>query len=346
MKENSYIGQRLETAETEERLCNVPLVELGFLRVLFLYNEVRIISGRTGKYIQCEYCGKTVYKTLSQYNKRQHHFCSNKCQSLLKRQQTFEYRNCEICGKTFYVSKKSSQRFCSCDCQHEWQLGNTGFNNPRFQGGNIKCDYCGKEYTVGKYVLEKSGRHFCSTQCRQQWYSSVWSKSDDWREESRKRAVCILNNNTPTTQTKPQVALNNLLDEMNIHYRNEESFIYYSIDNYLPDYNLAIEVMGDYWHSLPLKYSDVDSVNDKQKHIISRDKAKRTYLKEYYGISILYIWESDILKRRDVCSKLVEKYISGVNLPNYHSFNYSIDNGELIMNEDIICAYQDRPIAC
>ena len=301
------------------------------------------IPVKTGKYIQCEYCGKTVYKTLSQFNKREHNFYSNKCQSLLKREQTFEHRCCEICGKDFYVSKKSTQRFCSRECQNQWQIGNTGFQNKRFEGGLLNCKFCGKEFLVGKYKYDDGKDHFCSAQCRRDWYSSVWSQSNEWKEASRKRAVQILSTKPAITQTKPQIKLNEILDELGIRYINEQSFVYYSIDNYLPDYNLAIEVMGDYWHSSPLKYTD--KINDKQKHIVSRDKAKHTYISKQYGIEILYLWESDIIKNKSVCSSLIQKYINqnGV-LANYHSFNYFIENNQLSIKDKLIIPRQQ--IAC
>lgn len=264
----------------------------------------------------------------------------------MKRKQVFEYRKCEICGNEFYVSNKSAQRFCSNQCQHRWQLENTGFKNPKFQGGYVLCENCGKEYLVGKYKLENNKHHFCSTKCRNAWYSNVWSQSEEWKEESRKRAVRILNNNPISTQTKPQIAVNNMLDSLSIAYRNEESFVYYSIDNYLTEYKLAIEVMGDYWHTSPLKYPCLDRANDKQRHIISRDKAKHTYIRNQYGIEILYLWESDVLKHPDLCVSLIRSYIlNRGHLGNYHSFNYKMDScGVLTLNPDIILPYQEKQI--
>lgn len=305
--------------------------------------EVITVANKTGVYIQCEYCGKTIYKTLSQYNKRKQHFCSNKCQLLLKREITFEHRPCKICGKDMYISKKATQRFCSNECQRTWQLSNTGFSNKKFQGGYVKCESCGKSFLVGKYVLDSNRKHFCSTSCRQTWYSTVWSQSENWRLKSRERAANLLKNNPATTQTKPQTLVNGMLYDMGIAYRNEEVYTYYSIDNYLPEFDLAIEVMGDYWHSSPLKYPV--SVNDRQRHIISRDKAKHTYLRNTYDIEILYLWESDILKRPDVCKELIRYYIEhGGNIQNYHSFNYSVVDDRLVMNDVIVRPYQDGRI--
>ena len=292
----------------------------------------------------CEYCGTLIYKTQTNLKRHKHHYCSNICQGKKKREECFENRKCEVCGEEMYVSKKSSQRFCSNKCQNIWQLGNVGFKNKRFQGGYVKCENCGKDFIVGKNILNDNRHHFCSTPCRQNWYSKVWSKSDAWKEESKRRAVNILSSRPINTQTKPQIKTNKILDELGISYRNEEPFVYYSVDNYLPDYNLAIEVMGDYWHSSPLKYRE--KTNTKQKHIISRDKAKHTYLLNEYGIEILYLWESDINTNPELCRMLIQKYIKNKGIiENYNSFNYSIQNNTLVLNNNIIFTHQEK-IAC
>lgn len=46
--------------------------------------------------------------------------------------------------------------------------------------------------------------------------------------------------------------------------------------------------------------------------------------------------------RLDVCKKLIDKYITrnGI-LDNYHSFNYHLENDNLILNENIVIPYQD-----
>lgn len=301
--------------------------------------EMRCIE-KTGVYIHCEECGKLVYKTRSQYNKREHHFCSNECQAAWRKKLAFEHRSCEICGEDMYVSKKSKQRFCSIKCQAEWQKGNVGVKNKKFGGGVVSCEWCGVSFPVGKYKYEKDQHHFCSKACRVSWYSKVWSQSPEWKEESRKRAVSVLSNNGVVFQTKPQVKINEILDKLGIQYRNEESFVYYSIDNYLPDYNLAIEVMGDYWHSSPRRYAESE-LNDKQRHIIARDKSKCTYIKKFYGIDILYLWEHDIMNNPDLCEQLIKKYVlTGGILDDYNSFNYTDEDGLLTLKKDLMVPYQ------
>lgn len=295
----------------------------------------------TGYFVKCENCGKEVYKTKSQYNKAKHHFCSTKCQKEFEHKEKYEYRECEICKELFYVSKKSTQRFCSTECQRIWQTKQVGVLNPKFARKETKCEYCGEKYLIRNYKFESPEHKFCSNKCRQAWYAEVFSQDEKWKEESKKRAVRILENRQLDTNTKPQQIINNILEDMCIPYVNEKGFKYYAVDNYLNNHNLIIEVMGDFWHCHPLKYNK-DNMRDIHKKRIPKDKAKHTYFKNNYGIEILYLWEDDIYNNLEVCKILINKYIkSNGILKNYHSFNYHLENNELILNDKIIVPYQD-----
>ena len=301
------------------------------------------IGDKTGVTILCENCGKEVYKTLSQFKKRKHHFCSNKCQAEKKRKLVFEHRKCEICGSDLYVSKKSKQRFCSTECQRQWQTTRVGKLNPKFEGVEAKCDYCGKSYTVSNSNYNKCKNHFCSVECRQKWYAEIWSQNESWKEESRKRAARMLSQN-PATNTRPQQIVDSILSRLNIDYINEEPFEYYSVDNYLPGCRLIIEVMGDYWHCNRIKYPEI--CYKVQANSIRRDKAKNTYIQRYTGINVLYLWESEVMSDQCLVESLILLYIrsKGV-LDNYHSVNYEMDSvGNVVLKNDIIQMYQDMSV--
>lgn len=300
---------------------------------------------KSGYFIECEICGKTVYQTKTQYSRAKHHFCSTQCQQKFRHLQTHEIRTCEVCGKEFEAKKKVPQRFCSISCQHEWQKSKVGIDNVRFQGEVRKCDWCDKEIVVGKSNLDRFSYHFCSSKCRQLWYSAVYSQTDEWKDISRKRATRILSEYKFDTNTKPQVIINNLLDEMNIKYINEYNMKYYAMDNYLQDYNLSIEVMGDYWHTNPLIYKD-SPINEMQQKRVTADKRKHTYVYNYYNHEILYLWESDIYNNLNMCKMLIQLYIkmNGI-LENYNSFNYHIFNDMLALNSEIIYPYFQNKIA-
>lgn len=253
----------------------------------------------------------------------------------------FEDRMCPICKNTFHVSKKSTQRFCSIQCQGKWQSTIIGELNPRSNKVKCKCDYCNKEIMIIPSNYERFEHHFCNELCRKSWYSQTFSQDDEWKEISRERAVSILSNKKIDTNTKPQVIINTLLNDMDIKYRNEESFIYYSIDNYLYEYNLIIEVMGDFWHCNPLKYT-YKNMREIQKKRIPKDKAKRTYIRNNYHIEILYLWEKDICDNIELCRKLILEYVNNNGkLENYNSFNYSIINDELVLNKGIIIPFYE-----
>lgn len=295
----------------------------------------------SGYFIKCEYCGKEIYKTKTQYNKAKHHFCSIKCQKAFQHDDLFEDRKCEICGNVFHVSKKSTQRFCSIECQGKWQSSQVGILNPRNKKVEIECEYCGKKFYEKLYKTKNGQHNFCSNQCRKDWYSNVFSQDESWKEKSKKRAIKILENKQLDTNTKPQQIINGILDDMNIYYTNEKGFEYYAVDNYLNNYNLIIEVMGDFWHCNPTKYDSYNNY-DIHKKRIPRDKAKHTYFKNNYNIEILYLWENDIYNNLDICKALIDKYINSNGiLQNYHSFNYRLENGNLVLNDNIIIPYQD-----
>ena len=100
--------------------------------------------------------------------------------------------------------------------------------------------------------------------------------------------------------------------------------------------------MGDYWHCNPTIYCiNGRKINKIQEKDIIRDKKKNTYITNHYNIPILYIWESDINNRFDICAALICLFIrqNGI-LNNYNSFNWSMDNNhQLVLNESIIYPY-------
>lgn len=122
-----------------------------------------------------------------------------------------------------------------------------------------------------------------------------------------------------------QTIINELLKDMNVDFEEEYDVKYYLVDCYLTDYNLMIEVQGDFWHCSPLLNKNSKGI---KKNTV-KDKRKHTYIKNKYGIEVLYIWESDVRNNIELCKKLIELYINSNGiLDNYHSFNYEIDNDD------------------
>lgn len=66
----------------------------------------------------------------------------------------------------------------------------------------------------------------------------------------------------------------------------------YELDIYLPNYNLAIEFNGIYWHSIKF-------IDDKWYH---QKKVELCYRKD---IRLLYIWENDWIENKENCIKML-----------------------------------------
>lgn len=308
--------------------------------------ECANIMKHTGREIACDNCGKNFYRSQSVIDKQEHHFCCLDCELEYKHNLHYEDRKCEICGETFHVKKKSDQRFCSITCQGKWQSTQIGELNPRFKREKIECEYCHKEIYVKNYKI-KSGQHnFCSNKCRQKWYAKTWCQQIEWKNLSRERLLKSLQEGKMgnNLNSKPQILVDNLLNKMKIEFIKEYPITYYAIDDYLTGSNLMIEVQGDYWHSNPYKFKN--KLAERQFKIITKDKAKHSYIKNKYGIEVLYLWEDDILNNIEVCEKLISLYIktNGI-LNNYHSFNYYIDeNHNLCLKDIIVTPYQDMDV--
>ena len=209
----------------------------------------------------------------------------------------------------------------------------------------VYCSECGKEIEVIPSKLKTQKRFYCSKEClrlgRQKFNSGennpnynngkVWTK--EMREEASKRAVKRLNErNFNFTNTKPQMIINEMLDEKSISFTNEHDCVLYSIDNYLTDYNLMIEIQGNFFHCNPI----MNLSNSRKEEILKKDKAKHKYIKEIYDIEILYLWEKDIIEDIEKCERIIVEYIknNGI-LQNYHSYNYEIVNGTLQLKEEL-----------
>ena len=231
-----------------------------------------------------------------------------------------------------------------------------GENNPNYKGKKkIICDNCQKEFeripSLANLTNSKGENHnFCCKECywkfRKKYYvgdklyNTGIKMNKEFCEKVRENTLKQYCNGILNRQTLPQKKVNSILDRMGIKYINEKTFKYYSVDNYLTDYNLIIEVMGDYFHANPILYNDDTKLNKMQKKDIIRDKRKNTYIRKYHNINILYLWESDINRNIIICEILIKEYIkNNGNLNDYNSFNFLLCNNVLKLKSKIINPY-------
>lgn len=281
---------------------------------------------KNGKYIKCDNCGKLFYRRQShidrQAKKEQNNFCSVECEMDFKHRECFEIRKCEICGKEFECSKTSSQRFCSIECQGAWQSTQLAELNPRYKRIEVACKWCGNKYMAKRSRVVNGTTSFCSKECRQEYYRNILCKDEAQIAIHRE---CALNNLTnhvySTINSAPQKITDELLDELGLKYQREYRVENFCVDNYLPDQNLMIEVMGDFWHCNPSIYDE--PTYDIHIRSIDRDKRKHKCIVDNCGIETLYLWEHDLTNDKDKCKRMIQEYVNNNGiLDNYHSFNY------------------------
>ncbi len=271
---------------------------------------------------------------------------------------------CKECGKSIEavlsVYEKNENLFCNYQCYWKYKKEHAmrGKYNVQYNRIKTNCTNCNKEIEVIPYDYNAKNiygdnHNFCSQQCyweyRSKYYigeNSITSNRVITDEDREKMRITALKNlrKADRLNSKIQLSINNILDKNNIKYDREYLIKYYSIDNYLSEYNLIIEVMGDYWHTSPLRYGkDKYLINEMQRKGITHDKQKYSYIKNHLNIEILYLWEKDIEKQLDKCETLILEYIqkNGV-LQDYNSFNYSLENNQLVLNKNIIIPYQKR----
>ena len=246
--------------------------------------------------------------------------------------------------------------YCSFKCRDQYKTKYlSGENSPWYKRVNTVCTNCQKEISVIPFEYNLRNEYgdthnFCSRECYCEYRSKYYigekhpmfgkPVSEENKQRIREQNVRLMaEGKMPQTMTKPHKIIYDLLVQNKILCENEHPLKYHSIDIYLKDYNLMIEIMGDYWHGIPLKYQ-YDELNKQQLKSVKQDKSKHTYVQKYHNVEILYLWERDIKHRIDLCWVLIQVYINNQGvLANYNSYNYDLIDDNLILKDDITQPY-------
>lgn len=269
-----------------------------------LQHELKIGNKKADVILHCAYCGNQIIRNMNEIHK--------------------------------------SRVYCNMECRNKYKREygiHRGAKNPKFNSKIVQCTNCGRDFIAPKYIQNQKNsfgdiHHFCSQKCyweyrrvyyvgkRASMYNHKFSRSQILMMRER-TARMLAEGKFPTKMTKIHKKINLLLDEEKIKYENEKQYKYYTVDIYLPDSNLIIEIMGDYFHANPLKYSK-ENLDQIQLKNVKKDKSKHTYIKRYYNINILYLWEDDINTNIEKCKNIILMYIeSKGNLEKYHSYQYN-----------------------
>jgi G:T-mismatch repair DNA endonuclease (very short patch repair protein)/YHS domain-containing protein len=291
----------------------------------------------------CNNCGKIFEKiSANKPKENKNYYCSRECIGINKNKIGIESSiNCKHCGVIFKQIHKR-HFFCSENCKIEYNIIHAPTKI-------VNCSTCGKE--IERVRCLKQNNYFCSKECESRFRENEANdirkckyckkefeckKHDKLIFCSRACQICGMNK----SPTKPHRDILQFIEELGFSFEIEKPIKRYSIDIYLLDYKIGIEIMGSYWHCDSRIY---DFPKYKaQDDGIKKDKKKNEYLKNN-NIPTLYLWELDINKNFDICKKLIIKFIENCGiLNNYHSMNYIIDNNILVTNSRLLIPYFEK----
>ena len=245
--------------------------------------------------------------------KETQNFCCKECRRKYfdSQKRVRQYKTwCAQCGKEIIVSRNPTQkeplRFCCKKCGDKYRM--------EHEEKRI-CPTCGKNF-----VPYRSNHIFCSRICRD---IDTLRKVGNGKFKETFIQHYVKGRHIKSSLTAPHLKISALLDNLGINHVNERKINKYRLDIYIEERNLAIEIMGRYWHGDIRKYSE-EKINASQYKTIEKDKVRKDTLYKDCGIIILYLWEDDINNNIDLCEALIQRFLQKpIELPSYHSSHYN-----------------------
>lgn len=220
----------------------------------------------------CVICGKE-FEYKKHIHRKTKKTCSKECASqLISNIKTNKTKSiCKICNKEFEHKKSKSPRFCSIQCKAASQQGKQDYQiqldleriQKKYEDG-MSCETIGREFGVNKKLI-RSRLVDLGITLRDGYYSSVEDEIIEWL--SSLGIINIIKGDKSVLEGK-------------------------ELDIYIPDYNLAIEYNGLYWHS-ELRG------RDKNYHL------NKTLECEKHGINLLHIFEDEWVNKQEIVKNII-----------------------------------------
>lgn len=136
-----------------------------------------------------------------------------------------------------------------------------------------------------------------------------WSNQEE-REKQRKRKIKYLETtNFKNKKTKLEKTFENILKSLKIKYEYQYKYHDYHFDFYLNDYDILIEVNGDFFHCNP-NTKHKEPYYPIQKQTIYNDNNKKI-LCQKTNKKLFYFWECDINNKAE---DIIEQLKKGLEL--------------------------------
>lgn len=192
-----------------------------------------------------------------------------------------------ILKKFSFEQAKKLKRLCRSCAMKKWQLEKYG--EKTLSEFTSTCPKCGK-------IKKHKWKNLSPTQTK--------SRSKDL---SLKMCKSCSNSeyyvlSKTKTNTKPERKLKEILQNNSINFKQSYKYEGYYFDFYLIDYNILIEVDGNYWHGKGLEW---EKLNHTQKLSRTNDNKKSSICLEKQQILIRF-WEDEI--DENLVISIIQKY--------------------------------------
>lgn len=244
----------------------------------------------------CDYCGKSYYLRPSDNKKSKQNCCSDECKYRLWHKQGIKFywkvfaegHNIKNMGEWLYkqhwIKEKSINELSK-------EMGMNRESLMRlFDKFKVKRRGHSQSNIVHAKKLSPMQRKINAMNAHIE-IKRKWEEEPEWVAKTLKNML----ENQITYDTSIEIAVQKELDKRKIEYVKQHQICRWLIDITFPKQKLAVEVDGDYWHSLP-----------KQ---IEKDKRKDHWLKAH-NWKILRLKEHDINKDVAECVDRIEKILN------------------------------------
>lgn len=136
------------------------------------------------------------------------------------------------------------------------------------------------------------------------WNKNIPRSEETKRKIGEKRLLQILNHPGPYKNTKPELKMKDILNDLNIPFEHQFRLGNHLFDFHVLNTNILIEVDGDYYHGNPEKFSKLNKMQLKQR----QKDIKTNMLAEENNFVLLRFWQNDVLHSTEevkniICSK-------------------------------------------
>lgn len=248
----------------------------------------------------CETCSRVFQVEPYQTNAR---FCSRPCQAVGHSKEMVKQQNrqCEFCHTAFIVAPSNVKKYCSRQCASKAHGSKIIGTRASTICVSKICKICSSSFSA-RATLRQT---FCSRACANISYQrritlscQICHKSFTVRAKRSNQKYCSRSCRTigiGKTESYIEKAFAAALTSIALPYCSQYALGPYTIDFAIPEYHIAIECDGDYWHSQP--------------SCIARDRRKDKYLMNL-GWQVLRFSETEINTDLDRCLTVIKQALS------------------------------------